>query len=293
MNRKASILALIAAMTGGIAAADEPSKDTYWLLDPVPREKMRDLSPDRPDTTESPITVDAGHLQVEVSFFQYGYDDQGPQRVNAWTIMDTNVKLGITNNMDLQFVFGAYGREETHIAGGPDERLEGFGDMTIRWKTNLWGNDAPGTPGTPRTDGFLEKTAFGVMPFVTIPTGTELSVDEPEGGLITVLSYDVTEHIGLAFMAEFDAVHDGADDRYHTDFIHTATCGFDIVGPLGAFVEYIGITRCDERFEYQALFSSGLTYSINADVLLDVGARIGLTDAAEDIAVFTGITWRY
>lgn len=267
--------------TVGVVRADDPDKSGYWLLDPTPRELMRELSPDRPDTTESPITVDAGHLQIEASFADYSHDEEDDQRFEAWHAFDTNVKAGLTNNMDLQFVFAAYGEERTSGRGGPGERLDGCGDLTIRWKTNLWGNDG----GT--------KTAFGVMPFVTIPTGADLSTDRCEGGFIAVLGYDLAEGVGLAFMAEVDAVYDEEDESYDAEFVHTATCGFDVVGPLGAFVEYIGVVSGDATTEYQALFSGGLTYAVNADTLLDVGARFGLTDAAEDVAVFTGITFRY
>ena len=38
-----------------------PDKSSYNLFNPVPENLMRDLSPDRPDVTESPFTVDAGH----------------------------------------------------------------------------------------------------------------------------------------------------------------------------------------------------------------------------------------
>ena len=35
---------------------------------------MREMSTDRPDKTESPYTVDAGHFQVEMDVLTYSYD---------------------------------------------------------------------------------------------------------------------------------------------------------------------------------------------------------------------------
>jgi len=49
-------------------------KSQYHLFNPTPRELMRDLSPDRPDATESPITLDAGHSGFEVSLFDWRHD---------------------------------------------------------------------------------------------------------------------------------------------------------------------------------------------------------------------------
>lgn len=279
------IVAAAMAMACQAAFAQEetapPDKSGFTLFNPTPRQFMRELSPDRPDTTESPFTVDAGHLQVEASFFSYAQDKEKGERTTSWTAFDTNVKLGLTNNMDIQFVFGAYGEEKTRVPGGPDERLDGFSDLTIRWKINLWGNDG----GT--------NTIFGIMPYVAIPTGTELSIDEPEGGLIAILGFDLAEGIGAAIMGEIDAVYDADEDDYDTEFLHTATAGFGLVGPLGMYVEYIGIVGFDTDTDYQALFSTGLVYTISEDLLLDIGTRIGLTDAAEDLAIFTGFTFRY
>ncbi len=49
----------------------EPDKSRYWLFNPTPENLMRDLTTDRPDMTESPFTVDAGHVQFETNIFGY------------------------------------------------------------------------------------------------------------------------------------------------------------------------------------------------------------------------------
>src|SRR5437764_1052507 len=41
--------------------APAADKSSYTLFNPTPLNLMRDLNPDRPDVTESPFTVDAGH----------------------------------------------------------------------------------------------------------------------------------------------------------------------------------------------------------------------------------------
>jgi hypothetical protein len=49
-------------------------KSRYNLFNSVPVEFMRTLSTDRPDKTESPYTVDAGHFQVEMDFASATFD---------------------------------------------------------------------------------------------------------------------------------------------------------------------------------------------------------------------------
>ena len=57
----AVILGLVAAgPSSAQAQPDKSSKSSYSLFQSTPRDMMRDMSTDRPDLTESPITVDAG-----------------------------------------------------------------------------------------------------------------------------------------------------------------------------------------------------------------------------------------
>ena len=63
-----AVVALSAPLTSSARASadDSGTAPTYHLFAPVPRSAMRPLSTDRPDTTESPYTVDAGHFQMEM-----------------------------------------------------------------------------------------------------------------------------------------------------------------------------------------------------------------------------------
>ncbi len=246
-----------------------PSLPAYDLFHPVPEAEMRELSADRPDTTESPVTVDAGHIQVEASLFDWRRNG----RNDTYTAMATNFKIGLTDSTDLQFVFDSYAWENN---AGPLGDSEGFGDVTVRYKWNLWGNDGG-------------STAFALFPFVKVPTGTALSNDEWEGGLIVPFSMDLREGLGLGLMAELDYV---ADDQggHDFEFVHSAVLGFDLTEKWGCFAEYVGVLGEDR---YEAYVTGGLTYSLGANVMLDCGAQLGLNDDAEDIGAFTGFTVRF
>ena len=71
-----------------------PDKSGYNFLNPTPDEAMRELSPDRPDKTESPYTVDAGHFQLEMDFANYTQDDSKGVKTYAWNVAPVNVKVG-------------------------------------------------------------------------------------------------------------------------------------------------------------------------------------------------------
>jgi Putative MetA-pathway of phenol degradation len=141
---------------------DLREKTGYNLFHPTPDSLLRELTTDRPDKTESPYTVDAGHYQIELDLLNYTQDCTD-QAVQTLAIAPSNLKVGLFNNVDLQFIVETYTILRT---SGHDpqahETISGFGDVLIRCKTNFWGNDG----GT---------TAGGMMPFLKLLTGaTEL-----------------------------------------------------------------------------------------------------------------------
>ena len=265
----------VSAQTGAVA-----DKSAYNLFNPTPRAAMREMATDRPDVTESPYTVDAGHFQVELSFVEYGREGDGPGDVEEWSVLPTNLKVGLLNNVDLQFVFTPYIRLEADEAGGS---TSGFGETQLRLKVNLWGNDGP--------DPRFGDSGLAVMPFVQFPTGDEdLGFsDEIEGGVIFPFATSLPNGFGFGAIAEFDLVRDEDDDGYDLAFVHTASVSRDITEDWGAYVEYIGVAAPGD---YVAAIGAGLTYALSPDVQLDGGVNIGLNDEAEDFRVFTGVSFR-
>jgi hypothetical protein len=159
-----------------VMAADAVSlqdESRYSLLNPTARESLREMSTDRPDKTESAYTVDAGHLQVEMDLVTYARDRHTTDRtrVESFSIAPMNLKVGLTNRADLQLVLETYARVRTKDrATGAVTHNGGFGDVSVRLKMNLWGNDGG-------------RTAFATMPFVKVPTNQDhLGNDAVEGG---------------------------------------------------------------------------------------------------------------
>lgn len=269
------------AALGQTAAPAPASKGDYHLFNPTPREHMREMSTDRPDTTESAYTVDAGHLQIEISFVDYTFDRQDDgTKTRTWAVAPINLKVGLLNDTDIQFVLDGYLLESSD---GPtaSEAVSGFGDFTVRLKQNLWGNDGG-------------DTALALMPYVKFPTGKdEFGTGNIEGGLIIPAAFSLPGDLGLGVMIEFDFLRSADDDRYVVDLVHTVTLAHDLIGDLAGFIEFAGAVNLNGDQDYRALFDAGLTYSLGPDLVLDAGIRIGLTDAAEDFGAFAGMSARF
>src|SRR5439155_25268941 len=171
-----AVCGLACAARAAGAPAQTVDKSQFTLFNPTPPDLMRPMNTDRPDVTESPYTVDAGHVQLELSLLEYTYDDDGASQFSQFSLVPANFKVGLLNNADIQFVFEPYLHQQTRTAG-VNQFADGFGTALMRLKVNLWGNDGG-------------DTAFGIMPFVALPTTADKDfglTNHVEGGLILPL----------------------------------------------------------------------------------------------------------
>ena len=143
-----------------------PDKSGYTLFHPTPTSALRDFSPDRPSQSDGPFTIDAGHLQVELAFANYTFDSHNPERapvrIDQWNPLPAVVRIGVTDRVEFDLQYDSYLNVRTRDRTGGSLQtttMSGFGDLTLRSKINLWGNDG----GT---------TALAILPSLKIPTNT-------------------------------------------------------------------------------------------------------------------------
>jgi hypothetical protein len=279
---------LAAFLIGGLpfCGAAHAGSD-HGLFNPTPAAEMRELSTDRPDKTESPYTVDAGHFQLETDLVSYTHDrvkNAGEDSTtNSFAVAPVNLKVGLADNIDLQIVIDTYLHDKTtdHLAGTVD-RASGFGDITVRTKFNLWGNNGG-------------KTAFAIMPFIKLPTASRaVGNGKVEGGIILPLAIELPNGFGLGVMTEVDVNHNETASGYHAEWVNSVTVSHDIAGSLGMYVELFtarifepGAHRWDNTADV------GFTYALTPNVQFDAGVNFGLSEAADDINPFIGLSVRW
>ncbi|MEO7724486.1 MAG: transporter [Chthoniobacterales bacterium] len=263
-------------------SAAAPDKWQYNLFNPTPSKLLRELSTDRPDKTESPYTVDAGHFQLEMDFANFTADDASRVRRCGFNIAPINLKVGLLNNVDLQLAFASYLHERVRDSRArTTETAEGIGDTTVRLKVNLWGNE-----GGP--------TAFGLLPFLKIPTNTNgLGNDAVEGGVIFPLVIALPGKFNLGVQTEVDFLRNDGNRGYHSEFVNSITVGHDLVGKLGGYVEFFSAVSTERGADWVSTLDAGLTYGLTENIQLDGGCNFGVTESADDFNPFVGITVRF
>ena len=285
-------LALLAAALLPVApdpargAEPAASKAAYNLFHPVPGELLRDMSTDRPDKTESPFTVDAGHFQIEMDLVSYAHDRDrsggGDTRTDSWAVAPANLKVGLFHDVDLQLVIESWNHVRTKDqATAVVSNQSGLGDITLRLKKNLWGNDGG-------------RTALAVMPFVKFPTNQDdLGNDAVEGGVIFPWAVELWEGWGLGGMAEVDILRDESGTGSHASFINTLVVGRDLTEKLGAYLEFFSEISAEGGSRWVGTVDVGFTWSVTDNIQLDAGINIGVTKSADDLNPFLGLSWRY
>jgi hypothetical protein len=272
---------------GRPAAADEPHPDKsgYSLFSPTPTDLLRDFNTDRPTKANVPWTIDAGHYQVESDLAFYTYDHDNAARVTqrSWNMPDPIFKAGLTDHVQLDLIFsGLYNRTELkNRTTGTTRTFEGFGDVSVRTKINLWGNEGG-------------ATAFALMPYVKLPTNTgHIGNNQTEGGATAPLAISAPLDITVIVMPGFDALKNLADSGTHAHYSQLINLNRLIVRSLTGYVEFYADESAARGLGNFYTLDFGLAWVIAPNLQIDAGTYIGLNQAAPDLQAYIGVAHRF
>lgn len=270
-------VAMLMMVPAGTAIAD---KTGYSLLRPTPDARLRDMSTDRPDKTESPYTVDAGRFQIEMDFVAYTRNKTEDVTARSLDLVPFNFKIGLTSRTDLQIGYDAFSRVRTKGAGRY-EKETGSGDVVVRVKHNVWGNDSG-------------ATALAVMPFVKLPAGTLSDLnDDVEGGVIVPFAIDLGGGFDLGLMTEIDILRRENRSGYAPTFVNSAALGYELTERLGLFTEVFVERSAESGSETVITVGGGVTYAVTEHLQLDTAVNFGATKAADDLNMIVGLSQRF
>jgi hypothetical protein len=267
--------------------AQAPNKSQYTLFRPTPDAIMRDMTTDRPDTTEVPFTVDAGHFQIETNVFGFARSFRSPigEVTNTYDVMTSNVRIGLTNDIELSLVGRPYGSIRTRGPLGV-MRQSGTGGFDIRTKFNLWGNDKFEAPGS---------TGFALLPYVTLPTDrfNGVSNDKIEGGVSAIWAIKFNDTFNLGINASVAAERLGDIPAYRPGGILTFSLGHAITEKFGFYYEAITRYGLNDGLGEIFTLGGGITYKVTKNLQLDAGVNFGVTHASDRVNPFLGFSARF
>lgn len=262
------------------AYAQDTSRRGYTLFEPLPKALMReDMETDRPNVTETPYTVEAGHFQYEADLFKFQRERTEDTREHSWLANQANLKLGLLKNTALQVIVQTYGKEiNRDIASGEKESASGFGDITVRIKQNLYGN-------------YNGNFSIAVMPYVKFPTNTYSDNKLYEEGLMVPMLLKLPHEWKIGMQLEGDYLKDDEAPARHAELLQSVTLSHVLFKKLEVFGESF-YTYNFKDHKINNFLDAALEYEVTRDLKVDVGINYGLqTMAHKDY--FAGIAFRY
>ena len=247
----------------------------------VPRDRLRELQPDRPGVTESPFTVDAGHLQVEVDAVRLRNSGSGSEQQSRELHFGyTNVKLGLSRRTDLQVELPVYTVVKERAPGSSDwqERNTGFGDVTLRLKHNFLGDDHE------------RPLALAVIGYVTMPTGGAAGQGGAEYGLVLPLDLELSDNLNVEAQLETDLNYDRETNRRYVRLMPSTALEYDFTKKLGIVAETVAQWNTQQR-RWLASLNIAPIFKVTDNLQLDVGTHLAL-NRLSDHEYFVGFTLR-
>lgn len=250
----------------------------YSLFNPVPKDKMREMETDRPDVTESPSTVDAGHFQYEADLVNFIREQSETRDIRTVLINHANIKIGITGSTGIQIGFETYGiQKETGLVSGDTTTSRGFGDVSLRIKQNITGNDGG-------------NFVMAVLPYIKFPTSVYDGESRLEGGLIVPMLYKLPGEWKLGFQVELDRLKDQDQPAMHTEFLQTLTISHPLVKGMEGIAETY-YTYDFKAHHFSNFLNAAIQMEVAKDFKVDAGLNYGLQHDAEK-HYFIGASYR-
>ena len=260
-----------------------PDKSGYTLLNPTPDDQMRKFAPDRPTKGFSVRTVDAGHVEVEMDSFNETYTRYLGVITHSIQTLDPNIRIGLTNSTEFEIQFnGLQSSRSENESGALVAQGTGFGDVVLRTKMNLFGND----------DG---PVGLAIIPYLKVPSSAPvISNGAVEGGLIVPLALRLPQDYLVTLMTEVDALKDDLNHR-EANFVNLVGVSHPIPGVEGAnaMVELFSSVGADRATSPIYTFDLGMNFRLDKHTFLDFGLNLGLNSAAPKVQVYTGISARF
>jgi len=275
---------------GSAARADDtppavPDKSGYTLFNPTPDDELRKFAPDRPTKGFSVRTIDAGHIELESDIISYTYSKALGVSTHSFQTLDPNLRIGVTNWADVEIQFNGLQDIRTidSASGSTVAHGAGAGDVVLRTKINLFGNDT----------GFA---GLAVIPYVKLPSSVPLvSNGATEGGLIVPLALRLPQDYLVTLMTEVDDLKDTDFGRRYANFVNLVGVSHPLPGldnVLG-MLELFSSSGTDRASPQIYTFDAGMNYRLDQHTILDVGINIGLNKAAPKLQAYTGISARF
>ena len=248
---------------------------------PTDKPKLRAFCTDRPGQGTLPCTVDQGHWQIETDLLNVTYDRGAGQETYLFT--SPTLKLGVAPRADVEVAIAPY--EEVRSFAAPGQRpgdLVGVGDLTLRYKQNVFGD-------------YRGPLAAALEPYIILPTARRgLGDGAVEGGVLAPFAVGLSKSLVINLAPELDVKKNQVGSDVHLEEFGVANVTLSLPLNLGLLLEVAARHSQDPQNSHTQVFSDfALSLGLRNDAEIDVGINHGLNRRTPDNQVYLGLAKRF
>ena len=241
----------------------------------------QDLVTDRPDQTESSVTVPKGTLQWESGYW-FEKDTKSlsttNKRIQSLGFNSTLLRYGIFEKIELRLGSDIVKKSVSQDDMGlwlPSSTATNLEPMYLGFKINLLDEK-----------GIIPEIA--ILGHLSIPMLSTTDEEDIAPDLTLSGSYTLSQSMGFGFNI---GSHWSGFGTGYPDIFYSAVLGISHGEKLGSYWEIYGWEYADlEQSDLRA--DAGLTYLVKSNLQLDFSGGIGLSEMSPDFFVNLGFSWR-
>lgn len=247
-------VAALLTVTGG-ASADEP------------------LVTDRPDFTESAVSVEPGRFQLE---FGATWAEGGEQR--EFGAGEALLRVGVFSRFELRIEGGSFAWTD----GPEDDDPSGLTAASFGFKVEL-------VRASSRVLGGMQ---LALLAATTMPTGdSDVDTDRWQPSAVLAAGWDLTDRVSVGSNLGLAYLDDGGE-RFTATWL-TGVVGFAVSERWGAFFELFGFTTERDGGPSTGTVQVGATCLVSNDFQLDARFARRVTGEGPDALIGIGAAWRF
>ena len=250
----------------------------YVVIPGYAQNKVVKLNSDRPDRTQGPTVIPRGTLQLETGL-QYQKDKTGNLPTKEYLYPEALVRIGILKWAELRL--SAEYKKESHLekTNSLDNRMVsdiGFNNVQVGTKLNFFA----GKGAVP---------AIGFQGNITLPWGKDTFRPvhvAPEGAF--VFSNKITDKLDLQYNVGYGKQQ--GQEGYQGQLFYAAAASLTLTDKLQGYAEFFA--QKAKASPEENTVDIGLLVLLLPNLQFDIAAGAGVSEAAPDYFMGTGLTWR-
>ena len=235
------------------------------------------LTTDRPSQSDASTLVPPGYLQSEIGY-TYTRDDTAGTTTKGHSTPNLLLRYGLLEALEIRFGWNGYFWNNPN----PGAVQEGSGDGQVSAKLYLW-----------QESGWLPETTL--LAGTTLPFGKNAFSSGRSDPFFRFLmthslpdGFSVASNLGVIWTTQTGGIT-GKDTA--ADFTYTALLGYTLTPEVDTYVEFFGSFPLEEQDDRHG-FDAGIAWRVLPTVQLDLFGGVGLNDAAVDVFISAGLSFR-